>query len=86
LCWSATSAPSTVKPAIPSGVAPLRAGQGYSFLLRRLHSLSGIVPIGAFLVGTISQWWGVSAAFFWNGALGLAALAGIMLWWRLRHA
>src|SRR5438477_2288307 len=46
----------------------------------------GIFPIGAFLVGTISQWWGVSAAFFWNGALGLAALAGIMLWWRLRHA
>ena len=32
------------------GVAPLRAGQGYSFLLRRLHSLSGIVPIGAFLI------------------------------------
>jgi succinate dehydrogenase / fumarate reductase cytochrome b subunit len=30
-------------------VAPLRAGQGYSFLLRRLHSLSGIVPVGAFL-------------------------------------
>ena len=46
----------------------------------------GIFPIGAFLVGTISQWWGVSAAFFWNGALGLAALAGIMLWWRRRHA
>lgn len=32
------------------GVAPLRAGQGISFFLRRLHSLSGIVPIGAFLV------------------------------------
>ena len=32
------------------GVAPLRAGQGRSFLLRRLHSLSGIVPVGAFLV------------------------------------
>ena len=31
------------------GVAPLRAGQGTSFLLRRLHSLSGIVPVGAFL-------------------------------------
>ena len=31
------------------GVAPLRAGQGYSFWLRRLHSLSGIVPVGAFL-------------------------------------
>jgi succinate dehydrogenase / fumarate reductase cytochrome b subunit len=36
--------------AVKRGVAPLRAGQGYSFLLRRLHSLSGIVPIGAFLV------------------------------------
>ncbi len=34
----------------PRGVAPLRAGQGHSFLLRRLHSLSGIIPIGAFLV------------------------------------
>jgi len=31
------------------GVAPLRAGQGTSFFLRRLHSLSGIVPVGAFL-------------------------------------
>jgi succinate dehydrogenase / fumarate reductase cytochrome b subunit len=31
------------------GVAPLRAGQGYSFWLRRLHSLTGIVPVGAFL-------------------------------------
>lgn len=32
------------------GVQPIRAGQGNSFLLRKLHSLSGIVPIGAFLV------------------------------------
>ena len=32
------------------GVAPIRAGEGTSFFLRRLHSLSGIVPIGAFLV------------------------------------
>ena len=32
------------------GVQPLRAGQGYSFLWRKLHSLSGIIPIGAFLV------------------------------------
>jgi len=30
-------------------VAPLRAGQGTSFFLRRLHSLTGIVPVGAFL-------------------------------------
>ncbi len=48
----ATAAP----PAPPSsitplrGVQPLRAGEGHSFLWRRLHSLSGIVPIGAFLV------------------------------------
>ena len=31
------------------GVAPLRAGQGVSFFLRRLHSLTGIIPVGAFL-------------------------------------
>lgn len=35
---------------IKPGVASLRAGQGNSFLLRRLHSISGIVPIGAFLL------------------------------------
>src|SRR5216684_3039458 len=44
----------------------------------------GVFPIGAFLVGSISQAWGVSAAFLWNGTLGLVTLAGIMLWWRLR--
>ncbi len=32
------------------GVAPLRAGHGTSFILRRLHSLTGIVPVGAFLL------------------------------------
>ncbi len=32
------------------GVQPLRAGQGHSFLMRRLFSLTGIVPIGAFLI------------------------------------
>jgi len=42
---SANSAPMSVK----SGVAPLRAGQGISFVLRRLHSLTGIIPVGAFL-------------------------------------
>ncbi len=34
---------------ISHGVAPLRAGHGTQFVLRRLHSLSGIVPVGAFL-------------------------------------
>ena len=42
----------TRSPAAPmrQGVAPLRAGQGTSFLLRRLHSLSGIIPVGLFLI------------------------------------
>jgi len=43
---ASTTAPTQIQP----GVAPLRAGQGYSFLLRRLHSLSGIVPVGLFLI------------------------------------
>ena len=45
---------STAIPSVPGamrgGVAPLRAGQGHSFFWRRLHSITGIVPIGAFLV------------------------------------
>lgn len=40
---------SSAAPAVAHGVAPLRAGQGFSFVLRRLHSLSGIIPVGAFL-------------------------------------
>jgi succinate dehydrogenase / fumarate reductase, cytochrome b subunit len=36
--------------ALKPGVQPLRAGQGNSFLWHKLHSLSGIIPIGAFLV------------------------------------
>ena len=32
------------------GIQPLHPGVGHSFLWRKLHSLSGIVPIGAFLV------------------------------------
>ncbi len=40
---------SSSAPAVVNGVAPLRAGQGSSFVLRRLHSLSGIIPVGAFL-------------------------------------
>ena len=45
----ATTTSPAVSAKVQHGVAPLRAGQGYSFLLRRLHSLSGIVPVGAFL-------------------------------------
>ena len=46
----------TVSPPAPSatpplrGVQPLRAGEGHSFFWRKLHSLTGIIPIGAFLI------------------------------------
>lgn len=40
----------TVVSPVARGVPPLRAAQGHSFFWRRLHSLSGIVPVGAFLV------------------------------------
>jgi succinate dehydrogenase / fumarate reductase cytochrome b subunit len=63
----------TVAPVAPDlgtskkGVQPLRAGQGSSFLWRRLHSLSGIVPIGAFLVEHI-----LSNFETWNGPVAYA--------------
>ena len=44
----------------------------------------GVFPIGAFLVGAVSERWGVSTAFLANGAAGLVALGAIRLWWR-RH-
>ncbi len=40
--------PST--PTLHPGVQPLRAGQGHSFFWHKLHSLLGIIPIGAFLL------------------------------------
>jgi len=46
---AASSTAPVVAKSKAQGVAPLRAGQGTSFFLRRLHSLSGIVPVGAFL-------------------------------------
>lgn len=46
---SASSSAPEVSKYVTPGVAPLRAGQGTSFFLRRLHSLTGIVPVGAFL-------------------------------------
>src|SRR5580692_10835585 len=46
------TAASPAPPAEPQlrGVQPLRAGEGHSFFWRKLHSLTGIVPIGAFLI------------------------------------
>jgi succinate dehydrogenase / fumarate reductase cytochrome b subunit len=37
-------------PKVSRGVQPLRAGQGTTFIWRKLHSLLGVVPIGAFLI------------------------------------
>ncbi len=60
---STVSSPAEASAArIPAGVPALRAGQGHSFLWRRLHSLSGIFPIGAFLVEHF-----LSNAFATNG-------------------
>src|SRR5437867_2726977 len=36
----------------------------------------GVFPIGAFTVGTISQWWGWPVASRWKVVLGLAAVGG----------
>src|SRR5260370_10989658 len=44
------SAVASVMTPIARGVPPIRAGQRHSFFWRRLHSLSGIVPVRAFLV------------------------------------
>ena len=54
-------------PEVAKGVPPLRAAQGHSFFWRRAHSLSGIIPIGAFLVEHI-----VSNFETWNGPLAYA--------------
>jgi len=44
------TAESPAAPKIRGGVQPLRAGQGTSFIWRKLHSLLGIIPIGAFFL------------------------------------
>jgi len=48
-------------------VQPLRAGKGNSFFWRKLHSLSGIIPIGAFLCEHI-----LSNFETWNGPVAYA--------------
>ncbi len=44
------TAQSSTAHSVRRGVQPLRAGQGNSFIWRKLHSLLGIIPIGAFLL------------------------------------
>lgn len=44
------TAQNTATPEVGRGVQPLRAGEGTSYLWHKLHSLLGIVPLGAFLL------------------------------------
>ncbi|HTC94651.1 MAG TPA: hypothetical protein VK699_14515 [Terriglobales bacterium] len=62
------SAPSKPRPSLRGGVAPLRAGEGHSYFWRRLHSLTGIIPVGAFLIEHIL----VSNATAINGPVAYA--------------
>jgi MFS family permease len=52
-----------------------------------LYSLlsGGIFPIGAFWVGFVSEHWGVQRAFLVNGAIGILATGGLVLWRRHRR-
>ncbi len=52
-----------------------------------LYSLvfGGSVPLGALLVGFISQHWGVPTAFLVMGATGLVGTAAIVIGWRARR-
>lgn len=44
----------------------------------------GTFPIGSFVVGAVSERWGVAMAFLGAGGLGFVALAAIMTWWPRR--
>ena len=44
------TAQQSAAPALQRGVPPLRAGQGTTFYWTKLHSLLGVIPIGAFLI------------------------------------
>jgi predicted MFS family arabinose efflux permease len=51
-----------------------------------LHTFiyGGVFPFGAFAVGSISEHWGVAWAYRVAGVFGLASLALVLMWWRLR--
>ena len=51
-----------------------------------LYSLiwGGVFPIGSFMVGSISEVWGVSRAFLVMGTIALSALIALSTWWRVR--
>ena len=46
----------------------------------------GVFPIGAFLVGAVSEKWGVGTSLLVNGAAGLLGVALLLGWWTSRDA
>ena len=46
----------------------------------------GVFPFGAFIVGAISEHWGVGRALLVNGTVGLLGVALLLGWWTLRGA
>lgn len=44
----------------------------------------GVFPIGSFVVGAVSEAWGVPRAFLTSGTFGLTATAALALWWTTR--
>jgi len=46
----------------------------------------GVFPFGAFIVGTISEHWGVGRALLMNGTAGLLGVALLLGWWTVRGA
>ena len=45
----------------------------------------GVFPIGAFIVGSISEHWGVGRALLVNGTAGLIGAALLLGWWTFRE-
>lgn len=45
----------------------------------------GVFPIGAFIVGAVSERWGVQRALLVNGTAGLGGVALLLGWWRTRR-
>jgi predicted MFS family arabinose efflux permease len=51
-----------------------------------LHTFiyGGVFPFGAFAVGSISERWGVPAAYRVAGVFAILGLSAVLLWWRRR--